>query len=217
MFSTSTASPKEKEFPPSTSQQVSPTGSTGSDRSREISTWLRGLGSFFKLYNHPFPEGKQGHLATHDWSNELRIVRGTLLHCSQLVLQSIHLQKSTDTVFDDKDATLALSAVPSSSPSQSVETGVNDASLTELAATLGDACFLCKSLLELRHVSLHTFTNLGEDLDGKLGGLEGTNILAQLSARRQWLNLPVELLDLTQKNIKSVALAADMRLVFSSL
>jgi len=178
---------------------------------------MRGLGSFFKLHNHPFPEGRQGHLATHDWSNELRIVRGTLLRCSQLVLQSIHLQKTKDTIFDEKDATSAFGGLATSAPSQGVGTGVNDASLTELAATLGDACFLCKSLLELRHVSLHAFTNLGEDLDRNLGGLESTNILAQLSNRRQWLNIPVELLDLTRKNIKPATLAADIRLVFSSL
>src|SRR5215210_7425365 len=76
----------------------------GSDTTREIVTWMRALRSFFNLSNHPFPETNQLSLMNHNWAHELRIVRATLLRCSQIVFSSVHFEKSDHTIFDETDA-----------------------------------------------------------------------------------------------------------------
>ncbi|MDT4895273.1 MAG: hypothetical protein QOH25_350 [Acidobacteriota bacterium] len=171
---------------------------------------MRSLQSFFNLYNHPFSEASQANLIAHDWANELRIVRGTLLRCSQLVFQSVHFEKSDNTIFDETDAPVALAH-------QEVKTGVKDSSLLALATALGDAHASCQSLLNLRPVSLHAWVNLGQRLDGELDKLEGTKILAGAYSRQGWMNIPAPLLDLTREVIKPVALGTDVLFIFSSL
>src|SRR5215210_6006399 len=115
MFSPSTETSsvaEDKDFPPPSTKHDHPGGS-GDLHLREISAWMCSLQSFFNLYNHPFPEGSQADLITHDWTNELRIVRGTLLRCSQLVFQSVHFEKADATIFDEADAHVALAPLSS--------------------------------------------------------------------------------------------------------
>lgn len=220
MFSSSagaTTFPEEKDLPPPLIKEDNPEDSQGNTSVRELAAWMRSLRSFFNLYNQPLAEGGQANLVNHDWTNELRIVRGTLLRCSQLVFQSIHFEKADHTIFDETDARDSLNSLSSLNPSEEMKTGVPTASLLTLAATLGDACASCQSLLELRPVGLHTWVNLGEELNRNLRGLEGTRTVAQLYSRQEWLNLPAPLLDLTRESIKPAALGSDILLIFSSL
>lgn len=220
MFSPSagaTALPEEKDFLPPLIQQDYRDASQDSLNAREISTWMRSLRSFFNLYNQPFSEGSQTNLVTHDWTNELRIARGTLLRCSQLVFQSVYFEKSDNTIFDETETKVSLASLSSLSPSEEVKTGVPNASLLTLAAALGDACTSCQLLLELRPVSLRAWVNLGEELERSLRGLEGTKITAQLYSRQEWLNIPAPLLDLARETVRPAALGADILLIFSSL
>lgn len=184
---------------------------------REISTWMRALRSFFNLYNQPFPESNQASLMTHDWTNELRIVRGTLLRCSQIVFSSVHFEKADKTIFDETESEIEGAPQMSSGSLEEVETGVDDSSLLALAATLGDGCASCQSLLELRRVSLHDWVNLGQGLERNLNELEGANLPAQLYSRQELLNIPAPLLKLTREGVKPAALGADMLYIFSSL
>jgi hypothetical protein len=208
---------EEKDFPPPPVKHDDPGVSDTSIHTREISTWMRALRSFFNLYNHPFPEANQASLMTHDWTNELRIVRGTLLRCSQIVFSSVHFEKSDKTIFDETETEVAMASHTSSSALEQVETGIKDSSLLALAATLGDGCASCQSLLELRHVSLHDWVNLGQWLERNLNGLEVTNLPAQLYSRQELLNIPAPLLDLTRQAVKPAALGADVLSIFSSL
>ena len=152
---------EEKDFPLPPVKRDDADVFDGSTHAREISTWMRALRSFFNLYNHPFPEADQANLITHDWTNELRIVRGTLLRCSQLVFSSVHFEKSDNTIFDETDAQACFAPPSSSSSSEEMKTGVKDSSLLALAAALGDGYASCQSLLELRPVSLHAWVNSG--------------------------------------------------------
>jgi hypothetical protein len=207
---------EDKDFPPPSTKNDFAEGS--SDRGlREISAWMRSLQSFFNFYNHPLPEASQANLITHDWANELRILRGTLLRCSQLIFQSAHFEKSDKTIFDETDAHAVFAPLASSSPSEEVKTGVKDTSLLALAVALGDAYASCQSVLNLRPVSLHTWVNLGQRLNGELGRLEGTKALAGADSRQSWLNIPAPLLDLTRGAVRPAALGADMLYIFSSL
>ena len=219
MFTSSTETsslPEEQGFPPPSTTRDN---SSGSDEVyiRELSAWMRSLQSFFNLYNHPLPEADQSNLITHDWSSELRIVRGTLLRCSQLVFQSVHFEKSDKTIFDETDAPSALAQLSSSVQSEEVKTGLKDTSLLALATALGDAYASVQSVLNLRPVSLYTWVNLGQRLDADLGRLEGTKVLAGAYSRQGWLNLPASLLNLTREVIRPAALGADMLFIFSSL
>ncbi len=183
----------------------------------EISMWLRALHSFFNTCNHPLAEGNQEGLVAQDWTNELRIARRTLLRASELVFRSVHFEQQDSTIFDDAEAAVTRDAMPSPGPTEEMKTGVTDDALLALAATLGDACDLCQSLLELRPISLHAWVNLGDNLKRELGRLEATKVLTRLYSRQETLNVPAPLLDLGREAPGSPALAADMFQVFSGL
>lgn len=220
MFSSSagaTALPEEKDFLPPSINKESPDDFQGITGVREICIWMRSLRSFFNLYNQPLAEGNQANLVTHDWTNEVRIVRGTLLRCSQLAFQSVHFETSDNTIFDETDGGGSLAPLSSLGSSDEAKTGVSVTSLLTLAAALGEACASCQSLLEQRPVSLHAWVTLGEELERNLRGLEGTKTMAQLYSRQEWLNLPSSLLDLTREVVRPAALGSDIRLIFSSL
>jgi hypothetical protein len=220
MFSTTaeaTPLPKDKDFPPPSVERDSHGDPDAGAHVREISMWLRALRSFFNASNHPLPEGNQEGLVAHDWTNELKIARGTLLRSSELVFQSVHFEKPDNTIFDEPEGAGTLDALSQSDSAEGLKTGVTDDALLALAASLGDACDLCQSLLEVRPVSLHTWANLGGTLNRDLELLEGTKILTRLHAGQETLNIPAPLLDITRETIKSHALAADMIQVFSGL
>src|SRR5918997_5260821 len=117
--------PEEKDFLPPPSIKPDDAGDFGaSTRMRELSVLLRALSSFFNLYNYPFPEASQADLITHDWTNEVRIVRGTLLRCSELVFQSINFDNSDNTIFDETDAAAALAPFSRSDSAAEVKSGL---------------------------------------------------------------------------------------------
>ena len=191
--------------------------SDGSLRVREIVTWMRALRSFFNLNNHPFPEANQAGLIARDWIHDLRIARRTLLRCSQLVFSSLHFKKSGDTIFDETDDAISHSLLSASSLPEEEPNGVKDASLLTLAATLGDGCASCQSLLEMPRIGLPAWVNFGNEVKRKLDSVEGANPLGLLYSQQELLNIPAPLLDLTRETIKPVALGADMLSIFSSL
>jgi hypothetical protein len=178
---------------------------------------MRSLRSFFNLYNQPFSETGQANLIAHDWTNELRIVRATLLRCSQLLVQSVHFENSDKTIFDETDTKDALAPLSALSSSEETKAGVSNASLLTLAAALADAYASCQWLLELRPVGLHAWVNLGAELERNLSGLESARMMAQLYSRQEWQNIPAPLLELTREAVKPAALGADILFIFSSL
>jgi hypothetical protein len=220
MYSPSTeaaALPEEKGFSPPTVNDAGFGDSDGDSGMREISMWMRGLRSFFNIYNHPVPEAGHATLITHDWVDELRILRGTLLRCTQLVFQSVHFEKFDNTIFDETDASGTLSHPSHVSPSAEAQPDVKDDSLLALAAVLGDACASAQLLLELRPVKLHAWMDLGEGLDRNLSGLEGIKAITQFYSRYASASVPVSLLDLTREVVSPGALGRDMLFIFSSL
>jgi hypothetical protein len=208
---------KEKDFPtpPAGREEADPLDAA--THVREISMWLRALHSFFNTFNHPLAEGSQEGLVAQDWTNELRVARRTLLRASELVFRSVHFEPQDSTIFDEAEAAVTLDALPSPGPPEELKTGVTDDALLALAATLGDACDLCQSLLELRPVSLHAWVNLGENLKRELGRLEATKTLARLYSRQDSLDIPAPLLAISREAAGSPALAADLLHVFSGL
>ncbi|HKR02147.1 MAG TPA: hypothetical protein VJT09_15835 [Pyrinomonadaceae bacterium] len=209
--------PEENNFAPPAINQEEPASFGDTEHARELIVWLRALRSFFDPGNYPRAEVGQADLIEHDWANELRIVRETLLRCSQLVFQSIRFDSSEARIFDETDGAGALDQLSPSSPSPEAKTGLKDAALLDLAAALGDGYNLCQSLLELRTVSLHAWLNLGASLDGQLGRQNGANLPVQLYSQREPLNIPPSLLDLTREAVRPATLGADILHIFSSL
>jgi hypothetical protein len=220
MFSTTaeaTPLPKSNDFPlPSVERDGAGDFDAGT-HVREISMWLCALRGFFNSHNHPLPEGNQEGLVTHDWTSELRIARGVLLRSSELVFQSVHFEKADNTIFDEPEAAVTLDTLSPPGSAEEMKTGASDDALLALAASLRDASDLCQSLLELRPVSLHAWSNLGQNINRDLGRLEGTKILTRLYARQETLDIPAPLLEITRDTIRSPALAADMIHVFNGL
>ena len=85
-----TPPPKEKDFPMPPAGREEAGSQDAATHVREISMWLRALHSFFDTCNQPLAEGSQEGLVAQDWTNELRIVRRTLLRASELVFRSVH-------------------------------------------------------------------------------------------------------------------------------
>ena len=111
---------EESAMPPLIGRKDSDGFETGA-QARELKMWVRGLRSFFNLRNRPQAEINRADLVKHDWTSELRIVKGALLRASRLVFHLIHLEESDSTIFDDDGVGLSLSDGVSSSVDSEIE------------------------------------------------------------------------------------------------
>ena len=185
-------------------------------QARELKMWVRSLRSFFNLRNRPQAEINRADLVKHDWTSELRIVKGALLRASRLVFHLIHLEESDSTIFDDDGVGLSLSDGVSSSVDSEIEAEHKDDSLYNVAALLGDASELCESLLEAESASLHAWANFGESLMRVLDHIEESKAFSQITSRQAALNIPAPLLAVT-RDVKPAALSADLLRIFSGI
>jgi hypothetical protein len=194
--------------------------SVGSDsnlHARELQMWIRALRSFFNLRNHPLPDAYRSDLITHDWTYELRIVRGILLRCSQLTFHLIHLEKSDQAIFEEASAAISLDEFSTSNQAADAKVELKDDSLHSLAATLSDASALCESILESYPVTLHAWTNLGEILGRALGRTDVSKTISGIVSAPLTNGIPAQLLSLARENIKPAAFGADMLSIFSRI
>ncbi|MDT5060300.1 MAG: hypothetical protein QOH63_759 [Acidobacteriota bacterium] len=192
-------------------------GSEGNLRARELQMWIRALRSFFTLSNHPLPDAYRSDLITHDWTYELRTVRGILLRCSQLAFHLIHLEKFDQTIFEEANADISLDEFSIPNQEAVAKAELKDGSLHSLAATLSDACALCESILESHPVNLHAWTNLGETLESALARPDASKTISQIASATPTNNIPAPLLSLTRESIKPAAFGADMLSIFSRI
>ena len=206
---------EESAMPPLIGRKDSNPFEAGAE-ARELKMWVRGLRSFFNLRNRPQAEINRADLVKHDWTSELRIVKGALLRASRLVFHLIHLEESDSTIFDDDGVGLSLSDGVSSSVDSEIEAEHKDDSLYNVAALLGDASELCESLLEAESASLHAWANFGESLMRVLDRIEESKAFSQITSRQTALNIPAPLLAIT-RDVKPAALRADLLRIFSGI
>ena len=188
---------------------------------RELQMWIRALRSFFDLRNYPLPDAYRSDVITHNWTYELRIVRGVLLRCSQLVRQLIHPEKSDETIFDDAGPASALNEYSMPGDALATNSSLEDEWLSVMAATIGDAYSLCESLLEAQPLSLHAWTSFGETLTGALSRSEQGGPTNQLTHARARLNLPAGFLSAIgakgKPSVAETAMAAIISQIFELL
>ena len=206
---------EESAMPPLIGRKDSNPFEAGAE-ARELKMWVRSLRSFFNLRNRPQAEINRADLVKHDWTSELRIVKGALLRASRLVFHLIHLEESDSTIFDDDGVGLSLSDGVSSSVDSEIEAEHKDDSLYNVAALLGDASELCESLLEAESASLHAWANFGESLMRVLDRIEESKAFSQITSRQAALNIPAPLLAVT-RDVKPAALSADLLRIFSGI
>jgi hypothetical protein len=208
---------EEREASPTSIGHEESVGTDGNLHARELQMWIRALHSFFTLRNHPFPDAYRADLITHDWTYELRIVRGILLRCSQFAFHLIDLEKSDQTIFEESSAAISFDEVSTSNQAADAKVELKDDSLHSLAATLSDACALCESILESQPVNLHVWTNLGETLGRALGQPDISKTISRIVSTSPTNGIPALLLSLTRENIKPDAFGADMLSIFSRI
>lgn len=184
---------------------------------RELQTWICALRSFFNLRNHPLPDAYRSDLITHDWTYELRIVRGVLLRCLQLLFHLVHLDQFDKTIFDEEESAINLDELSTALQPAAAKQELNDDSLHTLAATLREACALCESLLASHPVNLHAWTYLGETLASALNRPEVSKTISQIAAAKPSLIIPAPVLALTREKIKPAALSADLLSIFNQI
>jgi hypothetical protein len=207
---------EERESLPS-SKRAESDGSDASLYAHELQMWTRALSSFFNLRNYPLPDAYRSDLITHDWTYELRIARGVLLRCSQLLFHLIHMEQSDKTIFDEGDAAINFDERSTSNQPVNEKRELKDDPLHSLTATLRDACALCESLLESQPVSLHVWMNLGETLARSLSRSDISKNISQIASAKPSLNIPAPVLSLTLEKIKPAALSADMLSIFTQI
>lgn len=189
----------------------------GSLRARELKLWLRALGSFFNLRNHPLASTDQRDLLAHDWSSELRIVRGVLLRCACLAAHLLDLDASDETIFDEVVPDIALAEFASPDSSGNIKSALADDSLPSLAVALAESYKLCESVLEAHALSLPAWTNFGEILARRLAPFAALKLPGQSSPASMSQPIPASLLSLTREKIKPAALGADLLLTFRKI
>lgn len=187
----------------------------GRTTAHELLMWIRALRSFFNLRNYPLPDAFRSDVITHNWTYDLRIVRGILLRCSRLTLKLIDRARSDKTIFDLAESAISLDELATPNQPMDGEEDLQDDSLHCLLAALGDAVALCDSLLESQPVSLHVWTNLGETLKRALAPSGGFRSIQQLATAQTSSTIPQPLLSLTRRNGKSAAFGPDALAIFS--
>lgn len=192
----------------------------GAAEVRELRMFVRALRSFFDPGNHPLAVGNQSDLVAHDWSNELRVARVTLLRCSRLLHRLINLEnleKSDQTIFDDVEEAVAFDDLPAADVSDKAESELKDDSLGALAALIGEASELCESVGEARPLRLHAWTNLGEAMGIILDSFEQSSALSAAESTQTALNIPAPLLAIAREKVKPPSLGADILHIFSGI
>src|SRR4051812_37520294 len=171
-------------------------------QAREFRMWVQALRAFFNPHNHPFSETNQSAPLEHDWTNELNVVRGTLLRASQLVFHLVHSEQSGKTIFGGTDEAFALDDAAAADVAAEMEGELEDDSLINSASLLGEAWELSESLLGAPVVNLRTWTNLAETLSHIINRIESSKALAPFASTQVGCNVPARLLEIARQNIK---------------
>ncbi|HYY59201.1 MAG TPA: hypothetical protein VE842_17860 [Pyrinomonadaceae bacterium] len=184
----------------------------------ELGLWLRALGSFFQVQNHPTANTDQAEALARDWASETRIVRRVLLRCAQLSYSLLSPCGNTeDALFDDEK--VAVPAVASSSATFHSEAlaDASDRSYMKLGEALKDTLAVCESLLENRSVNLHAWSSLGKTLTRQLEHLEAAKAVMRTEHHYSTANLQDSLVSLSRRATVPDAFGPDLLIIFTEL
>jgi hypothetical protein len=187
----------------------------------ELGLWLRALGSFFEVRNHPTPNPDQSDQVTRDWSGEARIARTILLRSTQLTYSLLGpYNAQTDTLFAAQDEEAMAEASTVSVPATFHTEALADAadrSFIRLAEAIKDTLAVCESLLEKPSVSLHTWASLGKIWTRQLEHLDAAKRVLRTEHHYSTENLQDSLVSLTRRPDMSTTFGPDLLIIFTEL
>jgi hypothetical protein len=191
---------------------------------RELEMWMRALGSFFNLRNHPLSEAERNAIDERDFLPEMQIVHQTLVESLHLTHALLHRRRD-DSILDEAD----FKSVPLAQAAHGFasDENFNALNLTALAETLNDAIAVCETLLVAR-IGYLGWMSFGRMIARELkeNWREATISVASLISEARDLRASPKamgarlahpaLLELT-KNLEPAALGADLFLIFAEL
>ncbi|HEV2912874.1 MAG TPA: hypothetical protein VGX92_06110 [Pyrinomonadaceae bacterium] len=186
----------------------------------ELGLWLRALGSFFQVQNHPTANTDQVEVLSRDWASETRIVRRVLLRSTQLSYSLLSLcGTQEDALFDVEGAAAAIApALPSPETFHSEALAdASDRSYMKLGEALKDTLAACDSLLENGAVNLHAWASLGKTLTRQLEHLEAAKAVMRTEHHYSTANLQDSLVALTRSAGVPESFGPDLLIIFTEL
>lgn len=186
------------------------------ENARRLGLWLRALGSFFRVRNHPFSETEQAKASERDWSNELRIARRTLLQSAQLAL-SLSAPQSDAQDSMALGATIDAGLPDSLAPTEALPFSRSNESTIRLAESLTNLYGMCEAMLEAGTVSFHSWSGLGKMAAQELERSAVAQRLMRASDYYSAAGLQAQLLSMTRDRQSPAAQGADLLIIFTSL
>ncbi|MFN2454550.1 MAG: hypothetical protein ABR577_10045 [Pyrinomonadaceae bacterium] len=190
----------------------------------QLDLWLRALLSFFKPRNHPFTEPEHAEALTRNWHRELRIVRQTLLKCSQLALGTINNEPSRMAAANEAETGVELDFLasaeflaPEEGHAQNSSSVPEDLSAVALSETLADARAVCDAMLESEHVGFQAWAGLGKILEREIEHCGIARLLARRARHQRNGNVQAPLLALARAITGTESLGGDMLRIFGDL
>jgi hypothetical protein len=186
----------------------------------ELGLWLRALGSFSQLHNHPTANQDQSELVERDWTGEARIVRTVLIRSTQLAYGLLSPSSSSSTEADalfDAEQGEAPGVLPSATFHTEALADATDRSYMALGEALKDALAVCESLLEKPPVKLHTWASLGKMLTRQLEHSEAAKSVMRTEQHYSTANLQDALVSLTRRESIPAMFGPDLLVIFSEL
>jgi hypothetical protein len=184
----------------------------------ELGLWLRALGSFFEVRNHPHAGTDQSDQVTRDWSGEARIARTILLRSTQLaysLLGPYNAQQDAPFETPEEAGVPAVSA-PATFHTEALADAA-DHSYMRLAEAIKDTLAVCESLLEKPGVSLHTWASLGKIWMRQLEHLDAAKTVMRTEHHYSTENLQESLVSLTRRPDIAAAFGPDLLIIFTEL
>lgn len=183
----------------------------------ELGLWLRALGSFFQVRNHPTANPDQPEVLTRDWTGEVRIARRILLRATQLsygLLSPDGLQE--DALFEVEEGVATGITAPATFHAEALADAA-ERSYVKLAEALKDTLAICDSLLEKPAVSLHTWASLGKSLARQLEQLDGAKTAMRTEQHYSTENLQESLVALTRRADVPATFGPELLIIFTEL
>jgi hypothetical protein len=183
----------------------------------ELGLWLRALGSFFQVRNHPTASPDQTEILSRDLSGEARIVRRTLLRGTQLSYSLLRPSTAQEDALINPEETGRPVISPPATFHEEVLEDAADRSFMSLAEALKDTFAVCESLLEKPSVNLHLWASLGKMLTRQLEHLDAAKTVMRTEHHYSTENLQDSLVALTRRETMTATFGPDLLIIFTEL
>jgi hypothetical protein len=183
----------------------------------ELGLWLRALGSFFQVRNHPTANPEQPEVLSRDWTVEARIARRILLRATQLSYSLLGQHTAQEDALFEVGEDAAEGISPPATFHAEALADAADRSYMTLAEALKDTLGVCDSLLEKPPVKMHAWVSLGKTLTRQLEQMDGAKTVMRTEQHYSIENLQDSLVALTRSVAVPATFGPDLLIIFTEL